>query len=451
MDKSSNRLLTGSIPGTVVRFALPFLLASFLQSVYGAVDLLVVGQYGSAPAVSAVSVGSQLMVIATAFAMGISMGGTVRIGRRIGEGSMEGAGTAVGNTGTLFLLLAVILTPLMLLFGNTLIRFMQTPPEAVEDCRAYVRICSLGLPFIIGYNAVSAIYRGVGDSRTPLLFISIACVVNIVLDFTLVGHFGMGASGAAIATVAAQAVSLVFGLWHLMHRGVGFPVRRDMFRPRAEEMRHILKVGLPLSFQDVLVHISFMAITAMINTLGVTASAAVGVAEKLMSFAFLIPGAFSSAVATMVAQNLGAGQQRLAVQATVWGIGYPLGCGSMVALLCWVVPESLASVFSRDHDVVAACAGYIGTYSLDCILTAFVFNINAYLNGRGESMVCFFHSMVATFLVRIPLTYFMLSLSSDSLAPMGIAAPAASMASILICAVYLRMKGRKDSKQGKAA
>lgn len=435
-EMTDNQLLEGRVSKVLIRFALPFMAASLLQSVYGAVDLMVVGRYADSSAVSAVSIGSQLMVIATALIQGISMGGTVRIGYQIGRGDREKTGKAVGNTAFLFAVMALLLTPVMLLGSNFLIRVMQTPSEAVPDCRRYILICSAGIPFITGYNAVSGIYRGIGDSKTPVCFITIACVINVLLDFLLAGYFRMGTQGAAIATVAAQGIAFGCALIHMIRKGFSFPVRKDSFLPDRTETGAILKVGLPLAMQDVLVHFSFMAITAIINTLGLIASAAVGVAEKLMSFAFLIPGAFSSAVATMVAQNVGAGQKKRAVSSLYWGIGYSFVCGVAVCALCWLIPQQLTGIFSKDQEVVAAGAQYIGTYSIDCMLTAFVFNINAYLNGNGKSGICFIHSVAATFLVRIPVTWFMSRICAGSLMPMGLAAPAASLASIAICAVY---------------
>lgn len=446
-----NQLLYGKISKVLIRFALPFMAASILQSIYGAVDLLVVGRYADSAAVSAVSIGSQLMVIATSLIQGISMGGTVRIGYQIGKNDMERTGKAVGNTAILFAAMALFLTPVMFWCSDFLIEIMQTPEEAVSGCRQYILICSAGIPFIVGYNAVSGIYRGIGDSKTPVYFISIACVINIALDFLLAGYFKMGTQGAAVATVAAQGTAFICALVRMVRVGFFFPVRKDSFRPDRTEMAAILKVGLPLAVQDVLVHFSFMAITAIINTLGLVASAAVGVAEKLMSFAFLIPGAFSSAVATIVAQNIGAGQKKRAVASLYWGIGYSLVCGVIVCALCWLIPQQLTGIFSKDEEVIAAGAQYIGTYSIDCILTAFVFNINAYLNGNGKSVICFIHSMAATFLVRIPVTWFMSRVTEGSLMPMGLAAPAASVASILICLIYFavvrhRKKGISSDK-----
>lgn len=446
MERTSNRLVEGRIAPALLSFALPFMAASFLQSVYGAVDLFVVGQYANAAAVSAVSIGSQLMMTVTALVQGISMGGTVQIGHKIGEEDDLGTARAVGNLAFLFAVIAVIMTPVMLLCTNGMVSAMQTPVEAVADARQYVFICCIGLPFIVGYNAVSSIFRGIGDSKTPVVFISIACVVNIALDFLLVGFFKMGAAGAAVATTAAQGVSFICALIYMMKKGFSFPFHKTDFAPRAGVVKAILSVGVPLAMQDVLVHLSFLAIAAIINTLGVIASAAVGVVEKLMGFAFLMPSAFGSAVATMVAQNIGAGKPERASSSMRWGIFFSLICGTVVVLLSELVPETLISIFTSDPAVIAAGAEYIRTYALDCLLVSFVFNINAYLNGNGKSVICFAHSMVATFLVRIPVTWLMNRLTSGSLLPLGLAAPAASVCSIIICGIYLFWLNRREKQ-----
>ncbi|MCD7863359.1 MAG: MATE family efflux transporter [Lachnospiraceae bacterium] len=436
MEKQDNRLINGKIAPVLLEFAIPFMVASFLQSVYGAVDLFVVGRYTGSAAVSAVSIGSQLMMLATILVQGVCMGGTVLIGQRIGEENWAGAANAVGNQCVLFAGLAVVVTPLMLAINRPLVAMMQTPVEAVADCRLYLMICTLGFPFIVGYNAVSGIYRGLGDSRTPVYFIAIACAVNVALDFVLVGGFEMGAEGAAVATIAAQGVSFLCGLVHMIRKGLSFPFSRHNFRPRSRDISWILKVGLPLAMQDVLVHFSFLAISAIINTLGLVASAAVGVAEKFMGFAFIPSSVFSSAVATMVAQNVGAGQRKRAVSSMRYGIGFSLICGVLICLLCQTVPEALIGIFSKDEAVITAGAQYIRTYSIDCVLVSFVFCMNAYFNGNGQSFICFAHSIAATFLIRIPVTWLMSRVSTGSLLPMGLAAPAASLFSIVVCLLY---------------
>ncbi|PWL40586.1 MAG: MATE family efflux transporter [Bacillota bacterium] len=429
-------LTEGRIGSTLLRFAIPFLIANLLQSLYGAVDLFVVGQYADSAAVSAVAVGSHVMQTVTCLVTGLATGGTVLIGHRVGARDEEGTANAIGTLTVLFLIIAGILTPVMLLSSGPWITLMQTPAPAVHYAWQYLFACSWGMPFIIGYNVVSAIYRGLGDSRTPVYFIALACVVNVAADFLLVGGFHMGALGAAIATVAAQGISFLMALYYLRRRGFAFPFHRSHIRLDRPSALRILRVGTPLALQDFLVNVSFLVITAIVNTLGLIASAAVGVVEKIFMFTLLPPSAFSAAVAPMTAQNMGAEQPERAKQALWYGVGYSLAFGALVCACAQLFPEQLVGIFSRDGAVIAAGAEYLRAYSLDCILVSFVFNMNAYFSGCGKSMVAMVHSLLATALVRIPVSYFLSRGAQASLYGIGLAAPAASLFSLIVCAGY---------------
>ena len=317
MNSQNSRLTEGPVGRALLRFALPFLLASFLQALYGAADLFVVGRFTGSAAVSAVAIGSQVMQTITGIILGVSMGGTVLIAHSVGAKDAQGAARAVGTVTVLFGLLAAALTPVMLLCARPAAALMETPAEAMDAAVRYLYICACGIPFIIGYNAVSGIFRGMGDSKTPVLFIALACAINIAADFILTGALDMGAGGAAIATVTAQGISFFASLLYMKKRGLGFPFgRKDIALDRAAA-GSILKVGLPLAMQDALVNVSFLVITAIINTLGVVASAAVGVVERIIGFAMLPPGSFASAVATVTAQNMGAGKPERAPRPVV--------------------------------------------------------------------------------------------------------------------------------------
>lgn len=433
-----NELLEGKIGSALLKFAAPFLLASFLQALYGAVDLFVVGQYAGSAAVSAVAIGSQVMQTITGIILGISTGGTVLIARRIGENRPEHASRAVGSLTILFALLGCILVPVMLLFHHQAVALMETPVEAISYARTYLFICSCGIPFIVGYNAVSGIFRGIGDSKTPVYFIVIACVVNIIGDFLLAGWLKMGAAGAAIATVSAQMVSFLSFLIYMRTKGLPFAFSYKDLRLDQEDAIFILKVGFPLALQDALVNISFLTITAIVNTLGLVASAAVGIVEKVMGFAFLPAGAFASAVATMSAQNIGAGNLKRARSSYHYGILYALIFGIFVCAFVQFFPEVLPGIFSKDKAVIVAAGKYMRSYTIDCMLVSFVFCTNSYFSGHGRSIISFVHSMIATFGVRIPATYFLSKYATDSLYVMGLAAPAASLVSIIICLFFLR-------------
>lgn len=437
-------LTEGRVAPTLIRFALPFMLSSLLQSLYGAADLFVVGQYAGAAAVSGVSIGSQIMSTVTMLILSLSMGGTVLIGNCIGSRDQEGAATAIGTQASLFALFALLLTPLMLLGTNAGVALMQTPPEAVADARDYVFTCSLGLPFIIGYNALSGIFRGLGDSKTPVYFVALATVINIAADFWLVGGLHLGSTGAAIATVTAQGLSFLAALVFLMKKGFPFPFARRHLRLNGRTAKRILKVGGPLALQSTSIHLSFLIIAAIINTMGLVASAAVGVTEKIMAFAFLPPDAFAAALAAMTAQNIGAGKPKRALEALKWSILFSLAVGLLVCGFANLFPEVLPAVFTTDRAVIRAAGLYMRTYSIDCVLVAFVFSFNNYFSGCGNAVISMVHNVIATFAVRIPVTLLMSRVEGASLLHMGLAAPAASLLSVLICGWYF-LRLRKKS------
>lgn len=439
-----SNLTRGKISITLLKFAIPFLFASLLQALYGAVDLFVVGRFTNSATVSAVSIGSQVMQTVTGIILGISMGGTVLIGKRIGEKNDDDAAKAIGSLSILFIIFAIILTPLMLLFTNSAISLMHTPLEAVNYTKQYIIICALGIPFIIGYNSISGIFRGLGDSKTPVYFIAIACVINIIVDFILIGIFNFGAVGAAIATTSSQAISFLIAVIYMIKKGFSFEINKKHFKLDKESVKNILLVGLPLSLQDAFVNISFLIITSVINTIGVIASASVGVVGKIIMFAMLPPISFGSAVSAMTAQNIGAGEHKRARKVLYYGILFSLIFGIFATLYSQFYPETLTSIFSNDIEVINSSNQYLMSFSIDCIMVSFVFCMNGYLSGIGKSIVSLIHSLIATFGVRIPLTYILNKTAGVTLYELGLAAPISTFVSILICFIYLYWTYRKD-------
>ena len=432
----SNQLTEGKLAPALLRFSLPFLLSNLLQALYGAVDLLVTGLFAGTAAQSAVATGTQIMQVVTGITIGLSTGVTVLIGHKYGARDDEGSARAIGSGAVTLLVLAAILTPILILAVNPLVSLMQVPEAAVDSARQYLFTCACGIPFIVGYHMISAIFRGLGDSKTPLLFIAIACVINIVADLVLVGPVGLGALGAALATVAAQAISFLLALLYIKHRGFPFPFHRSHFRPSRDAVIRIVHVGSPLALQEALVTLSFLIITAIVNSIHLTASASVGIVEKIIYFAMLPPLAFGSAVATMAAQNVGAGKPERALHTMQLGVLFSLIFGVAVCLYCQLLPQSLTAIFSKDQSVIAMAATYLRTYSLDCIMVAFVFPLNSYFSGLGRSVIVMAHSLITTFLVRIPISYFMSQAVTTSLLGMGFAPPSASLVSILILILY---------------
>lgn len=434
----------GKIASPLLKFTVPILLAILLQALYGAVDLLVVGQFGSGAAggisataqVSAVATGSQIMQTVTGIVTGLTMGTTVLIGQRIGQGKPEKAARAVGTSVLLFVALAAVLTVLMLLLARPFAHLMNAPEEAFSSTVRYVAVCSAGIVFIVAYNVISGILRGLGDSKMPLVFVAIACVVNIVGDLVLVGPCGLGATGAAIATAAAQAVSVVIGLIILRRRGLPFPFSVKNIRFNPSDTVTILRLGSPIALQDALTSVSFLIITAIINSLGLIESAAIGVGEKIVVFIMLIPIAFMSSVSAFVAQNIGAGKVQRARRAMLCAMGISLVFGVAMFVFSFFRGDILAAVFSNDGEVVAACAEYMKSYAIDCLLVCILFCFMGYFNGCGKTLFVMIQGIAAAFLVRIPFSYFMSRRTGVTMLRIGFASPLATLLSIILCIIY---------------
>lgn len=430
--KRTESFIEGPILGPLLRFTFPILLALLLQAMYGAVDLMVVGRFGQPADVSAVSTGSQVMHTVTALITGLSMGATVLLGQKLGEGKPEEGGKVLGSAIALFAAVALVLTAAMLWAANPMARLMQAPAEAFHQTVIYVRICSGGAAFIVAYNVLGAIFRGLGDSRTPLLTVTIACVANIAGDLLLVGPCGLGVAGAALATVLAQGISVALSLLLIRRRGLpfAFSARDIRFEPR--HTRRILRLGAPVALQDVLVSVSFLAIAAIVNSLGVIASAGVGVAEKLCGFIMLVPSSFGQSLSAFVAQNIGAEKRDRAKRAMLYGMGASLCCGVVLAWLSFFHGDLLAGLFARDGEVIGAAADYLRAYAIDTLLTSILFCFMGYFNGRGNTAFLMVQGIVGAFLVRIPVSLFMSRLEPVSLFRVGLATPCSTAVQIVL-------------------
>lgn len=429
-------LVEGPLARGLWRFAFPFMLAFLLQALYGAVDLFVVGLSGDAAAVSAVSIGAQTLHALVGVVVGFSVGGVVYIGFNVGAKNNEGVSEAIGATSTLFGVATLILTPFAVFGADFLVDAMRTPPEAVELARQYLFVCACGLPFVVGCNVVAAIYRGLGDSRTPVLFVAVACAVNVVADLILVLGFKLGPFGAALATVGAQAVSFFYALWLLKNGRFSFKLRFSHFFPKFNAISRIVKVGSPLALQDALVNVSFLVILAIVNEMGVAASAGLGVAERAIGFLMLPAASFATAVATATAQNLGAALPKRALSSFLYGTGFSLAFGLVFWTLCQVCPETLAGIFADDAEIARQGALYLRSFAIDYICVAFVFNFNGYFCGCGKTLVALAHGSLATLAARIPLSYLFSRPEDATLYEVGFAAPLASVVSIVVCVGY---------------
>lgn len=444
--KQSNLLTDGRIFSKLLRFAIPFLIASLLQALYGATDLFVVGNFSDSTGVSAVAIGSQVMQTITGIVLGITTGGTVLIAQYTGAKKDKDIAQTIGTMICTFGVIAVVLTAIMVLLTDNITNLLNTPTEAIKYTQQYIFICSCGIPFIFGYNAVSGILRGMGDSKTPLIFIAIACVINIGVDFILVGVLNMGAPGAAIATILAQAISLLLSVLFLKKRGFTFEFNHSYIRLDYIKAISLFRLGLPIALQDGLINISFLVITSVINTMGLTASASLGVVEKIIVFTMLPTIAFASAIAAMTAQNMGAGKPDRAKKCLYAGIGYSLIFGIGFYVYLQLSPSSVTALFSNDAAVIQMASLYLKSYSIDCILVCFVFCMNSFLVGCSHSMFPMIHSLMATFIVRIPIAFYLSKISNITLYEIGFASPLATFVSMVMCILYINAERWKTNK-----
>lgn len=443
----NNDFTQGSILKKLSLFMLPVLGALILQAAYGAVDLLVVGQFGSTAGLSAVSTGSQVLNLVTFVVTQLAMGVTVLIARYLGEKRPERIGAVLGGAAVVFTILAAAMFVLLVGFARPIAVLMQAPEEAVGLTASYVRICGGGILFIVAYNLLSAVFRGLGDSRSPLLFVLVACGVNIVGDLVLVAVCKMDAAGAAIATVFAQAVSVVFAVVLLVRKKLPFTITRKDFRFNPE-CRKFLGIGLPLALQECLTQLSFLALCAFVNRLGLTASSGYGVASKIVNFAMLIPSALMQSMASFVAQNVGANNPKRAKQSMLTGIAIGLVFGCAVFALVLLKGDALAGIFSPDPEVVQKGFEYLKGFAPETIVTAILFSMIGYFNGNDQTVWVMIQSLVQTLLVRLPLAYYMSIQPNASLTKIGLSAPISTAVGIVLnVAFYIHWTRRQRRAQ----
>ena len=425
---------------------LPILGALVLQAAYGAVDLLVVGRFGSTSGLSAVSTGSQVLNLVTFVVIQFAMGITVLIARYLGEKRPEKIGAVIGGGAVVFTMMSVALFIAMVGFARPISVLMQAPAEAVDLTASYVRICGAGIFFIVAYNLLSAIFRGLGDSKSPLLFVLVACIVNIIGDLVLVAGLHMDAAGAAIATVTAQALSVVFAVMLLLKKDLPFAITKKDFRLNPQ-CRKFLKIGLPLALQEFLTQISFLALCAFVNRLGLEASSGYGVACKIVNFAMLVPSSLMQSMASFVSQNVGAGKKKRAKQSMFTGIGVGLAVGCVVFVLVLFKGDVLCSIFSTDAAVIQNGFAYLKGFAPETLVTAILFSMIGYFNGNNKTVWVMTQGLIQTLLVRLPLAYFMSIQPNASLTKIGLAAPVATTVGIVLNVGFFIYLNRAEQRK----
>ena len=450
MTNNNADFTQGSILKKLIAFMIPILGALILQAAYGAVDVLVVGRFGTTSGLSAVSTGSQVLNLVTFVVVQFAMGITVLIARFLGEKKPEQIGSVIGGAAVVFTIISVVLFIVMVFFARPISILMQAPEEAVTLTTSYVRICGSGIFFIVAYNLLSAIFRGLGDSKSPLLFVLIACIVNIIGDLVLVAGFHLDAAGAALATVSAQALSVVFAVILFIKKDLPFKMTKKDFRLNAQ-CKKFLEIGLPLALQEFLTQLSFLALCAFINRLGLEASSGYGVACKIVNFAMLIPSALMQSLASFVSQNIGAGEYKRAKRCLFTGIGVGLTVGCFVFCLVMFKGDLLAGFFATEPAVIANAYDYLKGFALETLATAVLFSMIGYFNGTNKTLWVMAQGLFQTLLVRLPLAYYMSIQPDASLMKIGLAAPISTLVGVVLNICFYTYLNHSEKKKAVAA
>ena len=427
-------LTTGSVAKNLILFSLPYLLSYFLQTLYGMADLFIIGQYEGVASTTAVSVGSQVMHMLTVMIVGLAMGTTVSIGQAVGAGDKRKTSYFIGNTVTLFMAVSVTLTIVLLLLVDPIVSVMSTPAQAVEGTAAYLTVCFIGIPFITAYNIISSVFRGMGDSKTPMYFIAIACVVNIALDYLFMGTMHFGPTGAALGTTLSQAISVIVA-FAFIRKKRSITIERSDLKPSRASMGKLLSIGVPVAMQDGLIQIAFIIITVIANRRGLNDAAAVGIVEKIMSFLFLVPSSMLSAVSALGAQNIGANKHERAIKTLRYAIIITVSFGLIVAVSTQFVADQIVALFTDDAKAIRLGGQYFRGYIWDCMFAGIHFSFSGYFCAIGKSGLSFLHNILAVTLVRVPGAYLTSKLFPATLFPMGLATAGGSLLSVAVCLI----------------
>ena len=439
-------LTTGSVFKNLIFFSLPYLLSYFLQTLYGMADLFIVGQFNATDSITGVSIGSQIMHMVTVMIVGLAMGATVTIGRSIGANERKAASRYIGNTVTLFMIGSVALAALLLIFVRPIVSVMSTPAQAVESTVDYLTICFIGIPFITAYNIISSIFRGLGDSKSPMYFIAIACVCNIGLDYLFIGALKMGPAGAALGTTLSQTISVIISLIVIRKTNTGIKLTKEDFKLKKDTIGNVLRIGIPVSLQGGFIQMSLI-ITIIANRRGLNDAAAVGIVEKIISFLFLIPSSMLSSISALGAQNIGAGKPHRAKLTLRYAIILILCSGVVVIGIVQLIAPQLVAMFDDSPEVVRLGTQYLRSYVVDYLFAGIHFCMSGYFCAIERSGISFLHNSISIVCARVPISYIASIKFPTTLFPMGCAAPCGSLLSIIICVIAYIVINKKEKTE----
>jgi putative MATE family efflux protein len=438
MKKSTieKKLTEGSVARNLILFALPFMLSNLIQTLYNVADMLIVGNFNGTIGISGVNIGGQVTFIITNIVIGLTVGGTVVIAQYLGSGDRKGMSESIKTLITFLLVMSVVVSVAMMLLSDTILHLLQTPAESYQEARDYLNITILGTIFIFGYNAFAAILRGLGDSKRPLYFVAIACVINIFLDLLFVGVFHMASKGAALATVISQAISMISCIVYLKRSNFEFDFKLRSFRFYKDRFLMLMRVGIPISITNVITNLSFLVLTTIANGMGVSASAALGIISKYNGFAILPAIAVGSSVSAMVAQNMGAGMIDRAKKTFHTGFVLSFSVSLFVFILTRLFPAQILSLFGDDPAMISSGIEYLKTFSIDYLLVPAVFCLNGLITGSGHTIVSSIGGIMSSLGFRIPLALLFGVVLKKGMLGLGLAAPIATLGTGIILLVY---------------
>lgn len=437
MARFENNLSEGNVVKQLILFSLPVLLSNIIQSLYSAVDMLIVGNFANEAAMSGVNIGGQVSFIITNMVFGLSVGATVLIGQYKGADNRRGMHEVIATLLISLMVAAVVLTVVMIGLVEPILRAINTPQESFSEAKDYFIVSMLGTIFIFGYNALSALMRGLGDSKNPLIFVAIACGVNVCLDLIFVAQLGMGAAGAAWATIISQAISMILCIVYLARNNFIFDFSLESFKAFSKkQLKLILKIGIPTSIQNVASGMSFLFLTTLVNSFGVMASAAVGAVGKLNGFAILPGVAMSTSISAMSAQNIGAGKYKRASHTMFTGAAIALGISIVIFALVGIFPETCMYMFGDDPEFIQCGVDYIRTFKFDYLIAPIFFCINGLFIGSGHTTFSLINGILSSILFRIPASFLFGMALNWGLTGVGLGAPVASVAALVLCIIF---------------
>lgn len=444
-------LTTGNITKQLIRFGIPLFLANLLQSFYSIVDMLVVGNVVGSTGLAAISNASMISFIINSICTGVAIGGTVLAARCKGAGDRVGQRETIGTLFSLSAAAAVLVTLTGLAGYPTVFRLLGVPEAAMKDACDYMFIICCGTICVFGYNAVCAVMRGMGDSRSPLYFVLVATVVNIILDILLVGVWGMGTKGAACATVFSQGVSFAVSVVHLRRQDFVFDFRRRSFAVKWDRLVSILSVGLPSAVQMVVVNLSYLLITGMFNAHGMEVAAAVGIGLKVNTFAGMPCWAVGQAVTAMTGQNMGAGKTGRVRETVRTGLALNLAVTLCAVLAVQVSAVRIISLFAPSDQAVAQ---YGVLYLRICccansLVYAAMYTYDSFATGVGAACVAMVNSLLDSVVVRLAFSWLLGSLMGLGFTGVCLGQALSPLLPALAGAWYFR-RGRWEKKMGEA-